>query len=188
MRYFIFLLLVTANFSCKQTQKQKEEDLKKRVEPIVKKYFNAQGLGHIDTLEIYKIDTLTPSGVFIIQAMEYFYTMQNINDELQKKVKDLKFYSKLNQISYSQYASNEIKDIGEEGRKLIAKSDYYDSLRKDCINKVDTANKKTFIAYSVRFNLKYSDTTTLVQNSLDSGEVIVTKDFKIKEKKSFIGE
>lgn len=180
---FIFALLF---FACKS--KTTDADVKPKIAPKVRQYISSMRLGHIDTLDIYKIATLHSGYAYKLGAGELAIKMEKNNERVEKIVKDMKFNRRLQNISYASYMEMEIREQAKEGQAIIAESRQFDSLRKIFQAKADTASKKDFLGYVVRFNLKYSDSATLVQHRIDSGSVIVTPDFKIKEKKQFLTE
>ncbi len=177
----VFIIFLLA--SC---QVNKQEQLHSKIEPALKKYVAAITPGKIDSLSIVKIDTLNDREIEFLKAVQYKNVVEELQAKFDEEIKDAKFYSQMQDISYSIHAANVLKDKREELTKLKDGIVLNDSLRIISFDKALRADTTNFLGYIARFRLKFSDTITLVQSSIDNGEVVITKDFKIMEKSSLI--
>lgn len=157
-----------------------------QIEPAVKKYVSSLGLGHIDSLIIYQVDTLSSAREWQQMGDEYNALAHEIIPELNKITEDMKFQQRMLDIQYSTYSSNAINDLREKAMPLFVKFSQYDSLAKNAFEMSTKADNKDFKGYMANFRIKYSDTLSGVQHSIDSAMILITKDFKIREKKDIV--
>lgn len=179
-------LLIALLFGCKQTQQQKEAALKDSIAPIVKTYFTYffDGL-KVDTIQIVEIDTLTPKKLDTLKAIEYNSLLSDCKAKADEIVKQFTPYQRMLDIEYSKYAANNLKDLQDQGSLLLDSMYMYDSLSRISLQKSKNADSTTFLNYLVKVNVKVS-TNDMVQKELTDLAVIITKDFKVKERHDYV--
>lgn len=178
-----FLLLFIGVAACEL--KPKEVTLKEKIEPILRIY-TTNLFGRIDSLVIFKIDTLTSSQIEYYKTEQYISKTEEIMSKLELQKSELSLYRTMAEFSHTATNIRLFEEKRDEVKKMIAEMNEYDSLMGLHLERQKVADSTDFNGYIARFRLKYSDSTTMVQETIDNAEVIITPDFKIREKKAFI--
>lgn len=181
-KLFIVLLLISCGHASEQ---KKQEDLKAKIEPVLHKYLSASNLGHIDSIIILTIESLTQKKEDSLAINHYLWVIDNKAQIVDLSIQEAKLWKSLDELS-SQSRSNVTSDKIEKVNVLVKELNVLkDEMLKMRIEyeKADTIKSK---GYLVMINCKYSDTLTLVQTKADSISIMVTPDFKIIEAASLM--
>ncbi|NNV54545.1 hypothetical protein [Limnovirga soli] len=184
MIFFLFCM-----FSCKPSAEDLQNELKAKAEPVVKKYIKSlmDSTNTIDSFLIDKIDTLHSNYLCTLKSLNYLDDGVADSAELEKAIGEFRYYKRLNEISYNQTIADLAEEKRLEGLKVLAHKNYNDSMGILLYEKSLHADSTDFLMYVVRFHCKYSDKNN-VQKAIDTGEIFLTKDFKIRERQDLLEE
>lgn len=184
MKYLSVVLIFAIIISCQQ----KKDDHYQLVKDAIHKYFSAKTEGlHLDSVDLYKIDTLTSQKIEEYKALYYVEIGEEVMDNVEERTESLKrianVYSIIGYDDYSKKQHKEILSKIDKDREAVNK---YTELAKLHIARSDSMSNSDFKGYVANYNLIYSDSTSGVQNKLDSVFLILTPSYKVIEKSSLI--
>ena len=182
----LFLTIIFIGITACKSEKEKLHD---RIKDVSMTYTKSlfDSTFKIDELVITKIDTFTLKTQMILMGSLLDDKISKLYIDADKALNELKNSRRLYQLSQGYPSVKITKEMWEEDNetatKIISEIEEKKTLRDSLWKYSSTADSTTFLNYLVFFKLKYSN-KSLVQKELD-GEIIITKDFKIKERPEY---
>jgi len=181
MKKITLIALVTMAFACTS----KTDKVKNEIEKIGTTYISHQlpPGEKIDSISLIRYDTLTSE----VENDYLWYEYNKIVSDLLEESKGIRNHYEIKDQLYSLSPTPQIReemdDLEDKYNKIQVKGKFYDSIATALKLLRKTVRKDDFKGYRGFFKIKYT-TSAGVQQTVDSFEVAVSPDYKIRDFKN----